>query len=120
MHGSCCAFWKVRLPKTELITADISHLCITVALVRIYQAGLYGIALKKASCLTFVALLYFFIICWECLRLRSCNKVNVRKQIYLYPEVVYSFFLELWGFKMFMITTGNTLRLGKKRKYLFV
>lgn len=63
-------------------TAAFSHFCFTVASVRIFQAGLCGIVLKKASCLTFVVLLYFFIICWEFLHLRSYYKVNMRKQMY--------------------------------------
>lgn len=63
-------------------TATLSHLCFPVALVRIFQAGLFGIVLKKASCLTFVVLLYFFIICWEFLHLRSYYKVNMRKQMH--------------------------------------
>ncbi|KAI6068262.1 E3 ubiquitin-protein ligase [Aix galericulata] len=67
----------------------------TIALVRIFQAGLYGIVLKKASCLTFVALLYFFIICWECLRLRSCNKLLKKGSsrhfvvTFLYPPIYF-------------------------------
>lgn len=72
-------------------TAALSPLCIAVVLVRIFQAGLCGIALEKASCLTFVVLLYFFIICWEFLHLRNYYKVSMKKQIYLYTDFVYCF-----------------------------